>query len=112
MKENTKKSLVNFLIVFIICFLLLFLFQVYQDYKYYSLYPKEELVQFFSMKKVLLFNFGQSFSWSIMLMIIFMPILAILKRVKIKNIFKIIITVVLTFVISFIYIISNLTITF
>ena len=47
-----------------------------------------------------------------MQMIIFVPILTILEKTKIKNIFKIIITLALTFIISFIYMISNLTITF
>lgn len=45
-------------------------------------------------------------------MIIFVPILAILERTKIKNFFKLIITLGLTFIISFIYIMLNLTIVF
>lgn len=43
---------------------------------------------------------------------IFVPILAILERTKIKNFFKLIITLGLTFIISFIYIMLNLTIVF
>ena len=90
----------------------LFIFQAYQDYEYYSVYNKEDLAQFFSMKKVLLWDLQQSLYWSIRQMIIFVPILAILEKTKFKNIAKLIITLVLTFIISFIYIMLNLTITF
>lgn len=112
MKENIKKILLNSIIIFIICFLFLLIFQAYQDYEYYSAYSKEDLAQFFSMKKVLLWDLQQSLYWSIRQMIIFVPILAILEKTKIKNIVKIIITLILTFIISFIYIMLNLTITF
>lgn len=112
MKENIKKILLNSIIIFIMCFLFLFIFQAYQDYEYYSVYSKEDLAQFFSMKKVLLWDLKQSFYWSIRQIIIFVPILLILEKTKIKNIAKIIITLVLTFIISFIYIMLNLIITF
>ena len=94
------------------CFLFLFIFQTYQDYEYYSVYSKEDLAQFFSMKKVVLWDLKQSFYWSIRQIIIFVPILLILEKTKIKNIAKIIITLVLTFIISFIYIMLNLIIIF
>ena len=112
MKENIKKILLNSIVIFIICFLFIFIFQAYEDYEYYSVYNKEDLAQFFSMKKVLLGNLQQSLYWSIRQMIIFVPILAILEKTKIKNNVKIIITLFLTFIISFIYIILNLRITF
>ena len=112
MQEKLKKILLNSIIIFIICFLFLFIFQTYQDYEYYSVYNKEDLAQFFSMKKVLLWDLQQSLYWSIRQMIIFVPILAILEKTKFKNIAKLIITLVLTFIISFIYIMLNLTITF
>lgn len=112
MKENIKKILLNSIIIFIMCFLFLFIFQTYQDYEYYSVYSKEDLAQFFSMKKVLLWDLKQSFYWSIRQIIIFVPILLILEKTKIKNIAKIIITLVLTFIISFIYIMLNLIIIF
>ena len=112
MQEKLKKILLNSIIIFIICFLFLFIFQAYQDYEYYSVYNKEDLAQFFSMKKVLLWDLQQSLYWSIRQMIIFVPILAILEKTKFKNIAKLIITLVLTFIISLIYIMLNLTITF
>lgn len=112
MKEKIKKILLNSIIIFIICFVFLFMFQAYQDYEFYSVYSKEDLEQFFSMKNVLLWDFNQSLYWSIRQMIIFVPILAILEKAKIKNIVKIIITLVLTFIISFVYVLLNLTITF
>lgn len=108
MKENIKRILINSIIIFIICFLFLFIFQEYQNYEYYSVYSKED----FSVKEVLLWNLGQSLYWGIRQMIIFVPILAILEKINIKNIFKIIISLVITFIISFIYIMSNMTITF
>ena len=112
MKEKIKKILLNSAIIFIICFLFLFIFQMYEDYNYYSEYPKEELEEIFSMKDTLLWNLKQSLHWSISQMIIFVPILTILEKTKIKNIVKIVITLVLTFIISFIYMIFNLTIPF
>lgn len=108
MKENIKRILINSIIIFIICFLFLFIFQVYQNYEYYSVYSKED----FSVNEVLLWDLGQSLYWGIRQMIIFVPILAILEKIKIRNIFKIIISLVITFIISFIYIMSNMTITF
>lgn len=60
MKENIKKILLNSIVIFIICFLFIFIFQAYEDYEYYSVYNKEDLAQFFSMKKVLLGNLQQS----------------------------------------------------
>lgn len=108
MKENIKRILINSIIIFIICFLFLFIFQAYQNYEYYSVYSKED----FSVKEVLLWDLGQSLYWVIRQMIIFVPILAILEKIKIRNIFKIIISLVITFIISFIYIMSNMTITF
>ena len=112
MQAKLNKILFNSIIIFIICFLFLFIFQAYQGYEYYSVYNKEDLAQFFSMKKVLLWDLQQSLYWSIRQMIIFVPILAILEKTKFKNIAKLIITLVLTFIISFIYIMLNLTITF
>lgn len=112
MQEKLKKILLNSIIIFIICFLFLCIFQIYQDYKYYSVYSKEDLVQFFSVKKMLFWNLQQSLYWSVRQMIIFVPILAILERTKIKNFFKLIITLGLTFIISLIYIMLNLTIVF
>jgi len=47
MQEKLKKFLLNSIIIFIICFLFLCIFQIYQDYKYYSVYSKEDLAQFF-----------------------------------------------------------------
>lgn len=110
MKESIKKILFNSIIIFIICFLLLFIYLLYQDYNYYLGYIN--LPESFSMKKVFLWNLNQSLIWSIRQIIIFVPILAILEKTKIKNIVKIIITLILTFIISFIYIMSNFTITF
>jgi len=112
MKENIKKIVLNSIIIFIICFLFLFIFRVHQDYEYYSVYDKEELAEFFSMKEILLWDLNQALSWSIRQMIIFVPILAILEKTKMKNIVKIIITLIITFIISFIYIFSNFSITF
>lgn len=111
-KDRIRQNLLNFIIIFIICFLFIFIFQAYEDYNYYSVYPKEELVEFFSMKDTLLWNLKQSLYWSIMQMIIVIPILAILEKTKFKNNVKIIITLVLTFIISFICLMLNLTITF
>ncbi len=112
MKEKMKKILLNSAVIFIICFLLLFIFQSYETYNYYSEYPKEELAEIFSMKDTLLWNLNKSMYLSIMQMIIYVPILTILEKTKIKNIFKIVITLIVTFIISFIYMICNLTITF
>ena len=112
MNEEIKKILLNSIIIFIICFLLLFIFLTHQVYEFYSIYSKEDLERFISIKEELFWNLKLSLYWSIRQMIIFVPILAILEKTKLKNILKITITLVLTFIISFIYIISNLTITF
>ena len=111
-KKKIKTILLNSVVIFIICFLFLFIYQAYEEYDYYSIYSKEELAEFFSMKDTLVWILDRSLHWSIMQMIIFVPILIILEKTKIKNIFKIIITLVLTFIISFLYIISNFTYTF
>ncbi len=112
MKENMKEILLNAIIIFIICFLFLFITQLYQSYEYYSVYSKEDLAGFFSMKKEVLFELGQALYWSIRQMVIFVPILVILEKTKIKNIFKLIITLILTVIISFVYIMLNLKIPF
>ena len=91
MKEKIKKILLNSVIIFIVCFLILFIFQTYEDYNYYSEYSKEELADFFSMKDTLLWNLNQSLYLSIGQMIIFVPILAILEKTKIKNILEVLI---------------------
>lgn len=56
MQEKLKKILLNSIIICIICFLFLCIFQIYKDYKYYSVYSKEDLAQFFSVKKMLFWN--------------------------------------------------------
>ena len=106
MKNNKKNILKNAVITFTICFIL-FVNQAYSDYNYYKVYPKEELVEFFSMTETLLLIFEQSLLMSIRQTIIFVPILAILEKTKINNIMKIIITVVLTFSISFMFVLLS-----
>lgn len=103
MKEKTNNVLYNILIVFIIFFLSLSLYFLYSSYEYYSVYPKEELLEFFSIKKVLIHDLGRAFSLSVCQMIISVPILVVFKEFKLKNIGKIIIATLITFIIAFIF---------
>ena len=111
-KKRIKSILLNSILVFIICLVCTFSYSLYQDYEYYSVYSKEELAEFFSMKDTVLWELKQALSWSIMQMIIYVPILAILEKRKIGIWKKLFITLALVGIISFLYIMLNLTITF
>jgi drug/metabolite transporter (DMT)-like permease len=111
-KKRIKSILLNSILVFIICLVCTFSYSLYQDYEYYSVYSKEELAEFFSMKDTVLWELKQALSWNIMQMIIYVPILAILEKRKIGIWKKLFITLALVGIISFLYIMSNLTITF
>ena len=87
MREKIKMVLVNSIIIFLICFFVLFLLMTYQDYQYYSAYSREELAEFFSMKKELVWDMQQALSLSTNVMVIVIPILLILeKKIKILRI--------------------------
>lgn len=85
MREKIKMVLVNSIIIFLICFFVLFLIMAYQDYQYYSAYSREELAEFFSMKKELVWDMQQALSWSTNIMVIVIPILLIVEKID-KNI--------------------------
>ena len=68
-KKRIKSILLNSILVFIICLVCKFSYSLYQDYEYYSVYSKEELAEFFSMKDMVLGELKQALSWSIMQMI-------------------------------------------
>lgn len=107
-KFNYKKFLINVLIVYSVCFILLFLFLLHQDYEYYSVYDREELMEFFSMKDTILFDFRQTLSFSIRQMIIYVPVLAVFEKIKMKRWLKIILTLIITGILSFFFILFSL----
>ncbi len=107
MRASIKNIILNCVIVLAISFLLLFVYQLYENYNYYSEYSKEELAKFFSMKETILFNLKQSLYVSISQMIVFVPALTILEKVKIKRFSKIVLALVLTVVVTYIYMLST-----
>lgn len=124
--EKIKKVLFNSMIIFLICFFGSFLIMTYQDYQYYSVYSREELAEFFSMKKELIWNMQQALSLSTNVMVIVIPILLIVEKIDKNiesknsdkkrnyknNIKKFLITIGLTSLIIYIYLIFNLKIEF
>ena len=112
MNDKMKNILKNILIVFVIFFFILLAIQLYQDYEYYSVYDKEELAEFFSMKDTILWDMKQAFSWSIAQLIFSIPIISFLELGNKKNIIKVIVALALTIILAIIYVITHLTIQF
>ena len=106
--KNSNKLLTNIIIVTVICFLAFFSLMLYQDYEYYSVYDKSELMEFFSMGQTILHNINVSSFWCCIQMIVTVPLLYFFEKTKIKNITKIVITLTLTFAISFLFVLFNL----
>ena len=111
-KINLKSFLKNCLIIFTINFLLLFIFQIFQDNKFYSTYSSEDYSRFFSTMEIILWDFKMSLYFTCMESIIFIPTLLILEKVNIKNIIRIIITYIILFVAIILYLLKNFSITF
>ena len=103
MKEKLKRIFINSIIIFIICFLFLHIFQAYEDFDFYSKYSKEDFIKFFSIKEIIIWNLWQSFNFGIKQMILSFPILAVLEKIKLKNVFKIMICLVFVFAINAFY---------
>jgi len=124
MKKSIINILINSLVVFAICFTLLFLFQSHQTYDFYSGYSKESLAEFFSLKETILFISQQSFTYSIFLTIVFVPVLTILEVIlgktklfnseksKMSNVWKILIALGIAVVASIVYVIANFSLQF
>ena len=78
----------------------------YEDYQYYSAYSREELAEFFSMKKELVWNMQQALSWSTNVMVIVIPILLIvvwafgvLELINDKNPFNITVSIIIMIIV-------------
>jgi hypothetical protein len=112
MKKKKKQLFLNIVLVFGLCFSLLFLLQAYQDYNFYRVYSIKELAEYFSMSKTLIWYVSQALYWSMLQMIIFVPVLILLEKTTLKNVYKILIALCITFIFSIIYLIRNLTFTF
>ena len=110
--KRRKSILLNTLLVFIICFLCTFSFFLFQDYEYYSVYSKEDLAEFFSMKKTVLWDLKQALTWSVMQLIIYVPIVDVLEKRNIKIWKKLLIILPIVAIITFVFIMLNLSITF
>ena len=98
--------------MFAICFLFLFLYKAFEDYSYYSVYSKDELAEFFSLKETLIYNAWQSLHFCTLQMIVFIPSLIILEITNMKKIYKILIAIAITFIASIIYVFMNFSLTF
>lgn len=109
---NFKIFLFNCLFIFTINFLLSFIFQIFQDYKYYSVYSQEEFSRYFSMQKIIFWDFSQSLYYTFMESTVFIPILLALEKINIKNFIKIIMTYIILFIAIIIYLLKNISFTF
>lgn len=117
MKKEVKKKneefsykylIFNSLILFAICYLIILISSLVGDYNYYSVYDKEYLMTFFSMKEHIIFRIKQIFEMVLYQPIYFVPIIYFVSKLKIKKIYRFLITILLTIITSVVGIILAL----
>lgn len=111
-KKKKKQLLLDILIMFGIHFSLLFLYQVYTDYRYYSVYNAEILAEFFHILEALIRNVFLSLFWGIPQTVVSAFVLILLSKTNINNICKILLTWCLTSIIVVIWLLRNMKFTF
>ena len=112
MKKKKKQLLLDILIMFGIHFTLLFLYQVYTDYRYYSVYNAEILAEFFHILEALIRNVFLSLFWGIPQTVVSAFVLILLSKTNINNICKILLTWCITSIIVVIWLLRNMKFTF
>lgn len=111
-KKKKKQLLLDILIMFGIHFSLLFLYQVYTDYRYYSVYNAEILAEFFHILEALIRNVFLSLFWGIHQTVVSAFVLILLSKTNINNICKILLTWCITSIIVVIWLLRNMKFTF
>lgn len=111
-KKKKKQLLLDILIMFGIHFSLLFLYQVYTDYRYYSVYNAEILAEFFHILEALIRNVFLSLFWGIPQTVVSAFVLILLSKTNINNICKILLTWCITSIIVVIWLLRNMKFTF
>ena len=101
MKEKNKEVLKKSAIVFVICFILMFCYSMYES----SLVNSD-------ISSKIFYNIEISLLWNTQLLIVIIPVVAVVDRIKIKNSFKILIVLGIVYIIAIIYILANLKIYF
>ena len=112
MKKKKKQLFLDILIMFGIHFSLLFLYQVYMDYRYYSVYNVEILAEIFHISEALIRNVFLSLFWGILQTVVSAFVLVLLSKTNINNICKILLTWCITFIVVVIWVLKNLMFTF
>ena len=112
MKKKKKQLFLDILIMFGIHFSLLFLYQVYMDYRYYSVYNVEILAEIFHISEALIRNVFLSLFWGILQTVVSAFVLVLLSKTNINNICKILLTWCITFIVVVIGVLKNLMFTF
>ena len=112
MKKKKKQLFLDILIMFGIHFSLLFLYQVYMDYRYYSVYNVEILAEIFHISEALIRNVFLSLFWGILQTVVSAFVLVLLSKTNINNICKILLTWCITFIVVVIWLLKNLMFTF
>jgi len=97
MSEDNKNLIKNAIIIFIISFVFFSALILKQEFDYYKVYS--ELPEGFSMFNTLLHCFTISFMWSSIFMIISIPFLVLLKKLKRKNWIKILLSIILAIIV-------------
>lgn len=111
-KKKKKQLLLDILIMFGIHFSLLFLYQVYTDYRYYSVYNAEILAEFFHILEAIIRNVFLSLFWGIPQTVVSAFVLILLSKTNINNICKILLTWCITSIIVVIWLLRNMKFTF
>lgn len=111
-KKKKKQLLLDILIMFGIHFSLLFLYQVYTDYRYYSVYNAEILAEFFHILEALIRNVFLSLFWGIPQTVVSAFVLILLSKTNINNICKILLTWCIMSIIVVIWLLRNMKFTF
>lgn len=100
-KNNYRYLIYNSLIMFMLCYLTLLITSLIGDYHYYSTYEPKELLEFFSMKDLILFRIEQSFETTLFLPIFFVPIIYFVSKLQVKKIYRFFIAIAVTIVVVF-----------
>lgn len=112
MKDSIKRVVINVVITVILIFILAASYLLKSSYEYYSVYTKEELAEFFSLKSTILHDLSQALQMTVLQMLIIVPAHIILQKFKIKNFIRIIIATILSMIFMFIFFMLNFSLTF
>ncbi len=105
-KEHNYKYLIyNSLVLFAMCYLTILISSLMGDYDYYSVYDKEYLMTFFSMKEQIIFRIKQTFEMVLFQTLYFVPIIYFISKLGINKTYRFLITIALTIITSIVGII-------